>query len=236
MTVLGTLTLLPGCSRYVVDINHDEHVSTQFQASRKGNIHILPIEKGPLIFDLEEGVTNLDQRWAVLHQQAKGALDNAPLKPSEFVTTADLTGLMQQRAMAALRQAGFRVTEGEYVPDEADIIVVQSLQVAFVSLSGPSCPSAVVQVWAHFRNAQNGSNTTDIIVGHGRSFEYVTLGQGLETAMNLALEDYLLKLIRDTKDGVAYLVEDRSPSLLSPNGANEYSWHRKPTRLSILSR
>lgn len=196
----------------------------------------MPIEKGPLIIDLEKGVTNLDQRWAVLNLKAQGAPDTNALEPSEFVTTADLTGLMRERTMAALRQAGFRVTEGDYVPEEADIIVVQSLQVAFVSLSGPSCPSAVVQVWAHFRNAQNGTNTTDVIVGHGRSFEYLTLGQGLETALNLALEDYLIKLIQDTKDGVAYLVEDRTLPLPSPTGASEYSWQRKPTRLSVLSR
>jgi hypothetical protein len=235
-TVLVALTWLPGCSRYVVDIEPAGSLFAEHQPSRKGNIHILPIEKGPMIFDLEKGVTNLDQRWAVLHQKAQGTADSDAVKPSKFVTTADLTRVMQGRTISALRQAGFRVTEGDYIPSEADIIIVQSLQVAFVSLSGPSCPSAAVQVWTHSRNVQNGANTTNLIVGHGRSFDYVTLGQGLEAATEGALDEYLTKLVQDTKDDLAYLVEFRDRPLRSSTGPREYTWNRKPARLSTLNR
>jgi hypothetical protein len=235
-TVFVALTLFPGCSRYVVDIEPAGSLSAEHQTSRKGNIHILPIEKGPMIFDLETGVTNLDQRWAILHQKTQGTADSDAVQPSQFATTADLTRVMQGRTLSALRQAGFRVTEGDYIPSEADIIIVQSLQVAFVSRSGPSCPSAVVQVWTHSRNVQNGANTTDLIVGHGRSFDYMTLGQGLGTALERALDDYLTKLVQHTKDDLAYLVAFRDRPLPSSTVPREYTWNRKPARLSTLKR
>ena len=201
--------LLSGCNRYVVDIHPAEPSAAEQQSSRKGNIHILPIEKGPLILEVEPGLTNLDQRWAILNQRTNSALAGNSIEPSEFVTTVDLTKLLQERTQASLKKAGFKVAEGDYIPGEADVIVVQSLQLAFVSLSGPSCPTAIVQVWAHIRNAKTGAHVTDIITGHGKILNYLTYGQGLEKAINQALEEYQTKLVRDTKEQISYVVENR---------------------------
>jgi len=229
-TVLGTLTILAGCGRYVVAIRPAEPLSAEYQGSRKGNIHVLPVEKGPLILDVAPGVANLDHRWAILNRNTEGTLANRSLEPSEFVTTADLADLMRERTIAALQHAGFRVTEGSYVPGETDIIIVQSLQLAFVSLSGPSCPTAVVQTWTHFRDVTTGAHSTDIIVGHGRSFQYLTLEQGLGRAMAEALDEYQVKLVQDTKDSVTYLVEHRLP----PPRAEPGGHRARPATGSVL--
>jgi len=209
-TVFGALTILSGCTRYVVDIRSGEPISAGHQGERMGNIHILPIEKGPLIYDVEPGVANLDHRWAILNHNTESTSVDASLAPSEFVTTADLAELMRDRTVTALQHAGFSVTEGSSIPDQTDVIIVQSLQLAFVSLSGPSCPTAIVQTWTHFRDVNTGAHTTDIIIGHGRSFQYVTLEQGLGRAMDEALDEYQAKLVQDTKDSVTYLVENRA--------------------------
>ena len=222
--LLGATICLTGCGRHVVDIRPAEPIPAEQQSSAKGNIHVLPMEKKSLILDVEPGVANLDSSWAILNQKTASSRNNGSMKPSEFVTTTDITRLVQERSILALRQSGFRVTQGDHVPGDADVILGPSLQLAFVSLSGPECPTAIVQVRADFKNARTGATATNTIIGHGQSFEYVAFGQGLEVAMSRglgiamseALKDYQVKLVQDAKEQVAYTIDNRGTFLLPP--------------------
>jgi hypothetical protein len=52
--VSGALLFL-GCSSYVINISPVESPSAKFQCTRKGNIHIIPMGKGPFILQVESG-------------------------------------------------------------------------------------------------------------------------------------------------------------------------------------
>ena len=198
--VLATLTFLSGCGENRFAIRPSERISTEHQSVAKGNVHIMPMKKDSWIIEVTPGVTNLDPNWASLKLKAIGGSDSSTLKPSEFVTTADMTKLMQEKTIEALQQAGFKVTEGDTIPGEADVIIAPLLQAAFVSLPSPSSPSAIVRVRVEFKNVKTGSSITNLIVGYGQSFMYFTLAQGLERAMDEAMVNYQRNLIQETKD------------------------------------
>jgi len=199
---LGIFALLSGCSENGVRIRPTERISTLFEhhLPTKGNIHIMPMKKDLLVIEVEPGVTNLDPDWATFKLRSTTTPDKEALKPSEFVTTADITKLMQDRTIQALQEAGFKVTDGDSIPGEADVIIAPLLQAAFVSLPSPSSPSAVVRVRVDFRNAKTGLSITTLIVGYGQSLLYFTQAQGLERAMDEAMANYQRNLIQDTKD------------------------------------
>jgi hypothetical protein len=198
--VLATLTFFSGCAESRFVIRSAEHVAAEHQIVVKGNIHIMPMKKDLWIIEVTPGVTNLDPTWASLKLKSTGGSDSDSIKPSEFVTTADMTRLMQEKTFEALQQAGFKVTQGDSIPAEADVIVAPLLQAAFVSLPSPSSPSAIVRVRVDFKNVKTGSSITTLVVGYGQSLIYFTLAQGLERAMDEAMGNYQRNLIQDTKD------------------------------------
>lgn len=197
--VLGTLLLVSGCLKNAVGIRSIQSLSTEKKSVASGNIHVLPMKKESLILEVEPGITNLDPGWAYLKAKPESVSDSDAMKPSEFVTTVDITKLMQERTIAALQRAGYKVTEGEGIPVGADVIIAPSLQAAFVS-SDPASPSAILRVMANFRNAKTGSSVTLLIIGRGQSYLHFTVAQGLERAMNEAVENYQTNLVQDTRD------------------------------------
>jgi hypothetical protein len=197
---LATLSFLTGCVENRFVIQPAEHIATEHQSVAKGKIHLMPMKKDAWIIEVTPGVTNLDPNWASLKLKSVGSPDRDALKPSEFVTTADMTKLMQERTFQALQQAGFQVSEGDSIPDGADLVIAPLLQAAFVSLPSPSSPSAIVRVRVEIKNVKTGTSITTLIVGYGQSFMYFTLAQGLERAMDEAMENYQKHLIQDTKD------------------------------------
>jgi hypothetical protein len=202
MTLTAVLGLLfiSGCIKNIVDIHPAQSLADESKNVVKGgNVHVLPMKKESLILEVEPGVTNLDPGWAYLKVKSENVSDTDAIKPSEFVTTVDITKMMQERTIEALQQAGFKVTEGEGIPVGADLIIAPSLQAAFVS-SDLASPSAILRVMANFKNAKTGSNMTILIVGRGQSYLHFTLAQGLERAMNEAVENYQTHLIQDTRD------------------------------------
>jgi hypothetical protein len=198
--VLATLTFLSGCGENQFVIRPAERVAEEHQSGAKGNIHIMPMKKDLWIIEVTPGVTNLDPNWASLKLKSAGSSDAEAIKPSEFVTSADMTKLMQDRTIKALEEAGFKVTVGDSVPAETDVIIAPLLQAAFVSLQSPSSPSAIVRVRVDFKSVKTGSSITTLVVGYGQSLIYFTLAQGLERAMDEAMENYQRNLLQDTKD------------------------------------
>jgi len=197
---LGTLALLSGCAGNGVAIRSAERVAIEHHSQAKGTIHIMPMKKDSLVIEVEPGVTNLDPDWATFKLRSTTAPDREALKPSEFVTSVDITKLMQDRTIQALQEAGFKVTEGDSIPGGVDVIIAPLLQAAFVSLPSPSSPSAVVRVRVDFKNTKTGLSITNLIVGYGQSLLYFTQAQGLEWAMDEAMANYQRNLIQDTKD------------------------------------
>jgi hypothetical protein len=198
--VLATLTFLSGCGENQFVIRHAERVAEEHQSVAKGNIHIMPMKKDLWIIEVTPGVTNLDPNWASLKLKSMGSSDAEAIKPSEFVTSADMTRLMQDRTIKALQEGGFKVTVGDSIPAGTDLIIAPLLQAAFVSLPSPSSPSAIVRVRIDFKNVKTGSSITTLVVGYGQSLIYLTLAQGLERAMDEAMGNYQKNLLQDTKD------------------------------------
>ena len=198
--VLATLAFLSGCGENRFVIRSAEHVAAEHQSVVKGNIHIMPMKKDLWIIEVTPGVTNLDPNWASLKLKSVGGSDSDSIKPSEFVTNADMAKLMQERTLEALLEAGFKVTVGDSIPAETDVIITPLLQAAFVSLPSPSSPSAIVRVRVDFKNIKTGASITTLVVGYGQSLIYFTLAQGLERAMDEAMGNYQRNLLQDTKD------------------------------------
>jgi hypothetical protein len=198
--VLAALTCLSGCGENRFAIRSAERVATERQSAAKGNIHIMPMKKDLWIIEVTPGVTNLDPNWASLKIKSTGRSDAEAIKPSEFVTSVDMTKLMQEKTIEALQEAGFKVTVGDSIPSGTDVIIKPLLQAAFVSLPSPSSPSAIVRVRVDFKNVKTGSSITTLVVGYGQSLIYLTLAQGLERAMDEAMGNYQRNLLQDTKD------------------------------------